>query len=106
MASSQQLFSLIDLSLDVYISIWSLDDAFQFNIFWHVVHEQCLTNLSIGSNGFKESRLWYHLSSSFLFGRSFFQFVGDLAELKEKDYGQQPTTKRELFRPPAPEVSN
>jgi hypothetical protein len=33
--------------------------------------------------------------------------VGDLAELKEKDYGsgQQPASKRELFRPPAPEVS-
>jgi hypothetical protein len=40
--------------------------------------------------------------------RSFFQFVGDLAELKEKDYGtvQQPVSKRELFKPAAHEVTN
>jgi hypothetical protein len=44
---------------------------------------------------------------SLFYLRSFFQFVGDLAELKEKDYGlgQHPASKRELFRPPAPEVS-
>jgi hypothetical protein len=40
--------------------------------------------------------------------RSFFQFVGDLAELKEKDYGtgQQTAIRKELLRPPAPEVSS
>jgi hypothetical protein len=45
---------------------------------------------------------------SLFYLRSFFQFVGDLAELKEKDYGsgQHPASKRELFRPPAPEVSS
>jgi len=40
--------------------------------------------------------------------RAFFQFVGDLAELKEKDYGsgQQPISKRDLIKPPAPEVGS